>query len=174
MRDGETDGWGLAASLEAGYPFHLGGNWILEPQAQLVYQALNISDFNDGAAEVRYSDTNSLAGRLGARLAHSWDLDEGQATSNGGEAASAHREASAWLRFDVWKEFIAQPTTEFSSANGFVPFTADLENSWMKIGLGGTYDFAVNRTVYANINYDRSFDGDADGWEGKLGLKVTW
>jgi hypothetical protein len=28
--------------------------------------------------------------------------------------------------------------TEFSSAHGFVPFTADLEGSWYQIGLGGT------------------------------------
>jgi len=24
------------------------------------------------------------------------------------------------------------------------------------------------------VNYDRSFDGDAYAWEGKLGVKVEW
>ena len=60
LRDGETNAFGFAASLEGGYPFHLGAGWLLEPQAQLVYQAFNIDDFNDGAADVRYSNTNSL------------------------------------------------------------------------------------------------------------------
>ena len=73
LRDGDTDGFGFAASLEGGYPFQLGGGWLLEPQAQLVYQALDIDDFNDGAADVRYSDTDSLAGRIGVRVARDWD-----------------------------------------------------------------------------------------------------
>ena len=61
---GKTQGFGFAASLEGGYPFHDG--WLLEPQAQLVYQTINIDDFNDGVADVRYSNTDSLAGRIGA------------------------------------------------------------------------------------------------------------
>ena len=31
----------LAASLEGGYPFDLGGGWQIEPQAQLIYQTSN-------------------------------------------------------------------------------------------------------------------------------------
>ncbi len=33
LRDGETNAFGFAASLEGGYPFHLGAGWLLEPQA---------------------------------------------------------------------------------------------------------------------------------------------
>lgn len=42
---GETvkpDGWGFAASLEGGYPFQLDEKWSLEPQAQLVYQYVDL------------------------------------------------------------------------------------------------------------------------------------
>ena len=53
LRDGDPDGFGFAASLEGGYSFLLGGGWLFEPQAQLVYQALDIDDFNEGAADVR-------------------------------------------------------------------------------------------------------------------------
>ena len=82
LRDGDTNGFGLAASLEGGYPFHLGNGWLLGPQAQLVYQALNIDDFYDGAADVSYSDTNWFrrqdwrAG--GARLGRRWRSIEAQ------------------------------------------------------------------------------------------------
>ncbi len=55
-----------------------------------------------------------------------------------------------------------------------MPFTADLEECWIKLGLGGTWDFTTNTTLYGNVNYDRAFDGDAYAWEGKLGFKVTW
>ena len=175
VRDGETDGWGLATSLEGGYPFDLGNGWLIEPQAQLVYQAINLNDFNDGAADIRYSDTDSLAGRIGARLARSWDLEEaqGDGPSESGPPEPV-RHASVWLRTDLWHDFLGQPTTEFSSANGFVPFTADLQGSWMKVGLGGTWDFATDATLYGNVNYQRAFDGDSHAWEGKVGARMTW
>ena len=53
LRDGETDGLGLAASLEGGYPFDLGDGWLIEPQGQLVYQMIDLDDFNDGFADVQ-------------------------------------------------------------------------------------------------------------------------
>ena len=51
--DQETSGVGLAASLEGGYPFYFGDGWQLEPQAQLIYQTVNMDSFNDGAADVQ-------------------------------------------------------------------------------------------------------------------------
>ena len=164
LRDGDTNGFGFAASLEGGYPFQLGGGWLLEPQAQLVYQTLNINDFNDGAADVRYSDTNSLAGRIGARVARDWDV---------GDEASK-RKLTLWGRADLWNEFLGDPTTEFSSAAGFVPFTADLGDSWATLGIGAEMQVSDATSLYGNVNYDTSFNGNADAWEGKVGLKVQW
>ena len=176
LRDGETDGWGLAASLEGGYPFDLGNGWLIEPQAQLVYQMINLNDFNDGAADVRYSDTNSLAGRIGARLARSWDLEEAQ--GDGPSESGAPRAGAPGLGM------AARPTSGTSSSasrrpssprhNGFVPFTADLEGSWMKVGLGGTYDFATTPRSTATSTTSGPSTATAYAWEGKLGVKVTW
>jgi outer membrane autotransporter protein len=163
LRDGETNGFGFAASLEGGYPFQLGGGWQLEPQAQLVYQALDIDDFNDGASDVSYSDTDSLAGRIGARVTQEWDV--------GGDAK---RKFTFWGRADLWYEFLDDPTTEFSSAAGFIPFTADAGDSWATLGIGAAMQVADSTSIYGNVNYDVAFDGDADAWEGKVGLKVQW
>ena len=176
LRDGETDGWGLAASIEGGYPFHFGDGWLIEPQAQLVYQTIDLADFNDGFADVRYSDEDSLAGRIGARLARTWDLEEPQGDGPGaGSPPEPVRQASVWLRADLWHEFIAQPTTEFSSANGFVPFTADdLQEQHVEARPRRHLGLRHPATLYANVNYEQSFEGDADAWEGKLGVKMTW
>jgi outer membrane autotransporter protein len=175
LREGETDGLGFAASLEGGYPFHFGETWVIEPQAQLVYQIFDFDEFNDGAADVRFSDLDSLAGRIGARLARNWSLDdEAQGDGPGEMPPKPARSAAAWLRADVWHEFIAEPTTEFSSADGFVPFTAELTGSWVKVGFGGSYDLTTSATLYGNVNYDVTFDGYAHAWEGKFGLKVKW
>ncbi len=49
-----TNGWGFASSLEAGYPISLGGGFIIEPQAQIVYQSVSLSDSGDTAATVQF------------------------------------------------------------------------------------------------------------------------
>ena len=168
LRDGEPNGFGVAASLEGGYPFHLGNGWLLEPQAQLVYQALNIDDFNDGAADVSYSDTDSLAGRLGARVARDWGVGAVDASGR------APRTFSLWVRGDIWHEFLGEPTTAFSSATGSIPFTADLGDTSGRLGIGASMQVTDAATVYGNVNYESSFDGDADAWAGKVGFKTTW
>ena len=44
----------MGASLEGGYPIQVGGGWIVEPQAQLVYQRIGLDDSADVAATVRF------------------------------------------------------------------------------------------------------------------------
>lgn len=33
---------------------------------------------------------------------------------------------TAWIRRNVWYEFLGNPRTEFSSADGFIPFRASV------------------------------------------------
>ncbi|TCA18538.1 autotransporter outer membrane beta-barrel domain-containing protein [Rhizobium leguminosarum bv. viciae] len=78
--DQSIDGFGFGASIEGGYPFDLGDGWQVEPQAQVIWQTIRMDDFNDGAADVRYDNLNSLAGRIGARVARTWEAEEATAT----------------------------------------------------------------------------------------------
>ena len=107
---------------------------------------------------------NSLAGRIGVRVARDWDVgDEG-----------SKRKFTLWGRADVWHEFLDDPTTEFSSAAGFIPFSVDPGDSWATLGIGAAMPVSDAASLYGNVNYDVSFDGDADAWEGKVGLKIQW
>ena len=45
-----TNGWGFAGSLEAGYLIKLGGGFIVEPLAQIVYQNMSFGDGSDTVA----------------------------------------------------------------------------------------------------------------------------
>lgn len=56
----KTNGYGLIASVETGYPFQLQNSWTLEPQAQLTYQLVNLDDTGDGAALEKFSKVQSL------------------------------------------------------------------------------------------------------------------
>jgi outer membrane autotransporter protein len=70
----KTGGTGFASSLEGGYPFWLGRGWLIEPQAQVVYQTVGLDDAADSAAAVRFQDVDSLAARVGVRIAETWRL----------------------------------------------------------------------------------------------------
>jgi len=161
----ETDGWGLAASLEGGYPFRLGRGWLLEPQGQVIYQWFDLDDASDLAATVRFDDTTSLIGRLSARLSRDW----------------IHREdpdfplqSTGWARASVWHEFEGEPVTSFSSDNGDVPFGVDLGGSWWELEVGATREVSRNVFFYGNLGYSQGFDDDRRAWEAKLGARANW
>jgi len=159
-----TSGPGFAASLESGYPFRLGGGWAIEPQAQLVYQNISLSDASDIAAQVRFNDIDSLAARIGARIAKTWVLD----------SDPNPRLVTAWVRPNLWREFRGDPVTEFSSATGFLPFHADLGGNWAEINVG--VSATVNRTtaLYANASYQTGLDGRSFAYDGKVGVRMNW
>ena len=157
----KTQGQGFAASLETGYPFKFAGGWFIEPQAQLVYQNININDANDIAAQVRFADVNSLAGRIGARFGRTW-MDD------------SSRTITAWIRPNLWNEFQGNPTTLFSSAIGFVPFHADLGGLWGEINAGISGQVSSTTTLFANASYQSRFDGGGFAYTGKAGLRVNW
>lgn len=161
----DTNGFGLAASLETGYPFRLDDEWVIEPQAQLVFQMISLDDANDGAATVRYSDIDSLTGRLGVRLARTVELQE-----DGGDK----RFATTWLRASLVNEFLANPTTEFSSQAGYVPFHTDMKGLSAQLNLGFDVELERNLSLYGSVGSEISLDGDGQNFNGKLGLKVAF
>jgi outer membrane autotransporter protein len=169
----DTKGWGYTASLETGYPLLIDEgegadkheNLYLEPQAQVIYSHVDLDDSDDIAADVRFRDVDSLIGRLGVRLAKDWlrETDSGETLRTNG-----------WLRPSVWHEFKGQPKTEFSSADGFVPFESDIGGSWWEANLGVDYQADKKVTFYISAGYQKSFDGDSHSYEGMLGVKYDF
>lgn len=160
-----TSGAGLALSIEGGYPFRLDHGWIIEPQAQLIYQTVGLATVSDGAATVRFRNAESLAGRLGLRVARTWAADDSEPKP---------RLITAWLRGNLWHEFRGTPLTEFSSEAGYVPFRANLEGSWAEINAGVDAQVMRNVSLVANAGYQIGLDGRSHAYSGKLGLRVNW
>ncbi|MGJ7509790.1 autotransporter outer membrane beta-barrel domain-containing protein [Variovorax sp. GT1P44] len=161
-----TDGWGVAASLEAGYPFALAPGWALEPQGQLVYQWTRLDDGRDNFARVSFDDTSTFYGRIGARLTHriAQGLD-GQ-------------EITAWARLNVWHAFDSDATTTFTSLQGFNPVALSAPlgaSTWAQAGVGLSGSIARNVTAFGSVDYNRSLDsGDSHGWSGRVGVRFKW
>ncbi|CAG9171763.1 hypothetical protein LMG32289_02476 [Cupriavidus pampae] len=159
-----TSGFAVATAAEAGYPLRVATDWVIEPQTQMVYQWVNLHDATDAGGRIGFSDAQSLAGRLGVRLARTWTRG----------SATVPREVTAWARVSAWHEFLGDPKTSFSSALGSIPFRADTAGSWGEVKLGITGEVARNAFVFASVGYQRGFDGTREAWDGKIGVRVNW
>lgn len=164
FEDMKIEGAGIAASLEVGKSFPLGAGLSIEPQAQIIYQSIDFNDTADDAARVRFDDVESLAGRLGFRLVKdsAWNLGSGS------------RPLQGWLRANVWREFVADPETSFSSADGFVPFRSDIRGTWAEFGAGVSGEISPGASVYASGAVQTDFGEQMKGWDLRVGVRVAW
>jgi outer membrane autotransporter protein len=160
-----TKGVGIAASAETGKPFHLDSGYFIEPQAQVIYQSI---DFNDGyqattggSALVMFSNEESFAGRFGARIGRTWRMDHG-------------RQITAWIRPNIWHEFLGDPVTRFSSQYGPVAFRSSLGGTWSELNVGLSGQLNLNTTAFANASYNQRFDGRGYSYDGKAGIRFNW
>ena len=101
-----TTGFGFVSSLEAGYPVRLplfGPGFVLEPQAQIVWQHVSFDDANDGLGEVALGTTSGASGRIGLRGRWTIVGDSGQVWQ-------------PYVRANLWRDWGAQATTMFSAS----------------------------------------------------------
>lgn len=163
----KTKGKGITASLEAGYPFKLNKDesFKIEPQAQVIVTKIKINDSHDAASDVRFEDVDSLTGRLGVRI----DKDMFREDDKG----KLHR-TNLWIRPSIWHEFKSQPKTEFSSSEGYIPFTTDMGGTWTEVNLGVDYQVSEKTTIHVSAGYEKGLDNDSHGYEGILGVKVKF
>jgi outer membrane autotransporter protein len=81
---------------------------------------------------------------------------------------------TAWLRPNLWYEFLGDPKTSFSSATGFIPFRADLGGSWAELNGGVSGQVTRTTSIYANASYQLGLDGRGDAWDAKIGGRINW
>ncbi|ALQ34687.1 autotransporter outer membrane beta-barrel domain-containing protein [Fusobacterium hwasookii] len=153
-RDGvsaKQRGNALAFSVEGGKNYGLGSNWTIEPQAQLIYQYLNLKDFNDGVREVHYGNDSALRARLGFRTTY---------------------KKSFYSIANVWHDF--SNTTEANIGSDVVK--EKYSATWGEIGLGVQLPITNSAYVYSDVRYERSFTSNPkhNGYRGTVGFKYTF
>ncbi len=157
----KTDALAIAASVEAGMPFTLAGQWSIEPQAQLVYQGVKVDDSRDRAAKVHFAQANAVTARVGARLSKDWQTSSG-------------RSVSTWVRPSMWHEFSANPATSVSSAEGNVPFHSDQRGTWSEVAAGFDAPVSKNASVYGTLEHQQGIDTGLKTFGASLGVRITW
>jgi len=153
-RDGvsaKQRGNALAFSVEGGKNYSLGSNWAIEPQAQLIYQYLNLKDFNDGVREVHYGNDSALRARLGFRTTY---------------------KKSFYSIANVWHDFSNTTEANIGSDRIKEKYSA----TWGEIGLGVQLPITNSAYVYSDIRYERSFTSNPKhkGYRGTVGFKYTF
>ena len=158
-------GVGFLTSLEAGYPIslpRLGPGFVLEPEAQIVWQRVSFDDANDGLGEVALGTTSGASGRIGLRGRWTIVSDSGQVWQ-------------PYVRADLWRDWGAQATTIFSGAD-LVPLLEQATR--LQLGGGVSVRMNANTSVYANADYQfavgNTDGGQRDGIRGAIGVRYTW
>ena len=159
-----TTGFGFVSSLEAGYPVGLpmfGPGFVLEPQAQIVWQHVSFDDANDGLGDVALGTTSGASGRIGLR--GRWTI-----VSDSGQVWQPH------VRANLWRDWGAQATTTFSGAD-LVPLLEQATRLQLEGGLSAR--MSANVSLYANAGLSVLFGdrgGRRDGIRGAAGARYTW
>ncbi|WP_129990571.1 autotransporter outer membrane beta-barrel domain-containing protein [Rahnella sp. CFA14(1/10)] len=150
--DADQDGYGIALSIEAGKPFVLHENLKIEPQAQVIYQYLNLEDFSDGVSNVSGVSTSNAQARGGVRLL----LDNPTWTP--------------YLTLDVVTTIGDEPDVQIADKR----LKAEFSDSWWQTGAGVAGKLNENTTIYTDVRYQKGFDSDLKGYSGNLGIKVNF
>jgi outer membrane autotransporter protein len=159
-----TDGSGIIASLEAGYPIPLplGPHFILEPQGQILWQHTSFGQANDGLGPVALGTTSGATGRLGVRGQWSIFTESGQVWQ-------------PYARANLWRNWGGQATTTFSIDQ--VPL---LEGSTqLEFAAGLTTKVSDCVSLYVEAGYEFAIAGDTDGGRrqgvrGDFGVRLTF
>lgn len=154
----DLDGTAVTVSLEGGFPIPLGDGIALEPQAQVIWQHLDLDDSDDDFAEISYDTPDAFIGRIGARLTGSFEGDDGTQWQPYLKANLWHSSSDTdTISFDADEVKTKTGTTSVEVGGGVVAMLSD------RVRLFGTGDYLFD------------VDGqEKEAVEGNVGLQLTW
>jgi outer membrane autotransporter protein len=145
-------GSGFAASVTAGQPLRWGPSWVFEPQAQLIYQGVQLGSGTDLFGTTSFQRTNDLRGRLGIKASYlPWKGIDGFASG-----------VTLWTRASVWHDFVLNaPAATFADFGAITPYTVNgtLQGTWGELDFGADTRVSPNMKLSASVYLYRSIDG---------------
>jgi outer membrane autotransporter protein len=156
-----TNGSGFISSLEGGYPIPLplGPRFVLEPQAQIIWQQVSFGQANDGLGPVALGTTSGPTGRVGLRGMWTIDGENGQVWQ-------------PYVRANLWRDWGAGETTTFAAD----PVPLIEEATRLEFASGVTAKLGGGVSLYAQAGYQFGLDGAfiRNGVQGDIGLRYLW
>jgi outer membrane autotransporter protein len=153
----DLSGRSYLASLEGGYPFEISEGWKLEPQAQIIWQRVNLDHTADRFSSIEYGAYDGWTGRLGLRL-------EGD-QSWGGVPVQPVLEVNLWHNF----------STSYDIGFNDRSVTTELEGTSLEVRGGLAAQLSQNVSAYGSLHFRTGLGGAGDrGYGGNVGLRVKW
>lgn len=154
----DNEGHVVTLSAEGGYPFPLAGDWVIEPQAQIIHQQVKLDSQDDGISRVSFDSDPTWTGRLGARLKGRYTL--------------AGLPAEPYLRANLWHTLSGTDTVTFANSTDI---DTEQRASWADLGVGLDLTVARNVSLYANVDYSRNIDSNQQrATAANLGVRISW
>lgn len=154
----DTEGHAVTLSLESGYPLPISEHWVVEPQAQLIHQSIDLDQQNDGISDVSFDSQSYWTGRIGARLKGRYLID--------------NVPIEPYLRANTWHTFGGKDTVTY---NGVDRIKSQHKSSSADIGAGIVAKLSANVSLYLAVDYDTNLDSEAlESTSGTLGVRVSW
>jgi hypothetical protein len=152
----DIDSFGIR--YDTGYRFNLGSGFFVDPQATIAWVDTNADNFNLFNSGVKFSNGDSVRGRLGGRLGYS--------TIWGGTIVEPFFTGS------FWHEFEGDNKASISSAGYKLTFKDQLDDNWGELGGGVNFFTGANSSVF--VKADALVGGDLDGFNVKGGGRLAW
>ncbi|WP_053129514.1 autotransporter outer membrane beta-barrel domain-containing protein [Pseudomonas sp. MIACH] len=153
-----THGHNVTASAEVGWPFAWVGNWVVEPQAQLIVGKTKLDKQNDGISDVSYDADTQVTSRLGVRLR--------------GDYQVRSMPLQPYVRANAWHTSAGQNTVTF---NEVTAIDTEQKSTTLDLNIGATLKVAKDISLYGEVGYNRNLDSNTfNGRQGTLGLRMEF
>ncbi|MNI28828.1 Pertactin autotransporter precursor [compost metagenome] len=154
----DNDGHATTLSVEAGYPFAVADNWVLEPQAQVIHQQVKLKSQDDGISRVSFDSDPAWTGRLGARLKGSYEV--------------AKLPLEPYVRVNLWHTMSGTDTVTFGDST---EIKTEQRTSSADLGIGAILTLAPAVSLYANADYSSNIDSNPlRAMSANLGIRLSW
>ena len=160
----DTNGSGFISSLEGGYPIALpqfGPGFVLEPQAQVLWQWVSFDAGNDGLGPVALGTTSETTARVGLKGEWTITTDNGQVWR-------------PYVRANFWSDFGGTAATLFGPDS--IPLVSHAQ--YMDVDAGFTTKIATHFSAFAEAGYQFAVSNDGGGKRNGIkatgGLRYQW
>jgi len=147
----------VTASLEGGVPFRIGDNWVLEPQAQLIWQHIDLDKTRDQYSTIDYQGFDPVTGRLGGRLE--------------GSVMVYDMPWQPFVSVDLWHNFSQTANAVFDNAD----VATALERTSLELQGGVSVPVADNIASFVSAGYTTNVSGPMQrSIGGNIGIRIRW
>jgi len=154
----DNRGHALTLSAEAGYPFAVANDWVLEPQVQIIHQKVSLDTQDDGASRVEFDSDGAWTGRLGTRLKGRYQV--------------SGMPMEPYLRANLWHTFSGTDTVTFDNTDRV---DTQQRASTADLGIGVIVSLAPAVSLYAGADYSQNLDRNQQrSVAGNLGVRISW